>query len=351
MYRLGSTRSRKQRNLAAAIAAASLFLSAGAQATGAQAATGGFGLSPAHFDPSDPVTRSYFKPSVGAGKTFRDEVIVSNTSDATIDFFVSGVDGLTGETSGAVYANRQDPVLKTASWLRADVSTLSVPAHGQANVGFAVQVPPDAWAGDHLAGVAFENAHPTNSGGQLSVTQVVRAVIGVLVRVPGPALPFHVQITGVSAEPLIAGSDLASFVIRFGDDGHLLGKPDFTVSVNGPNGYHRSLGRHLDTILPSDSIPFHFPWPDALRPGNYRVCVTAIEPSMQPVNYCQEVSLDRALSGVPAAGAPQAAVATASPWWLLLLMMIAGLLIGVLLVLFILRLSRRRRRQTEAEGT
>ena len=41
------------------------------------------------------------------GQTFSDEVIVTNTGDNPIELAVSGVDGVTAPTSGAVYGNRQ----------------------------------------------------------------------------------------------------------------------------------------------------------------------------------------------------------------------------------------------------
>src|SRR5947208_5368303 len=111
-----ATRRRRQRviGLAATLAIAGLLVP-GASAT-AQTA-GGIGLRPAHVDPADPATRAYFKRSVVAGASFTDQVVVTNTSDAAIDLLVSGVDGRTATTSGAVYANRQDPVDRAGAWV------------------------------------------------------------------------------------------------------------------------------------------------------------------------------------------------------------------------------------------
>src|SRR5712692_1819378 len=82
--------------LAAAMAAASFcFVMAASAAQG-----GGIGLWPGNSEPADPATRAYFKPTVAPGGTFSDVVVVTNTSDAAIDLFVSGVDGLTAQTSG-----------------------------------------------------------------------------------------------------------------------------------------------------------------------------------------------------------------------------------------------------------
>src|SRR5258708_36089802 len=111
--------------LAAAIAAASFAWGGVASA----AAGGGIGLRPAHVDANDPATRAYFKPTIAPGATFTDEAVVSNTSDAAIDLIVSGVDGLTGQTAGAVYANRQDPVRRAGAWLTPGSPTMTVTPH------------------------------------------------------------------------------------------------------------------------------------------------------------------------------------------------------------------------------
>src|SRR5438270_3835415 len=135
---------------------------------------GGLSVRPAHVDPADPATRAYFKPVVGPGRSFADQVLVGNTSDAPIDLVVSAVDGLTGTTSGAVYANRQEPVTKAGAWVTPNVSLLAVAAHSETTVGFSVRVPLDATPGDHVAGIAFEDAHPQTTPGRFSVTEVVR---------------------------------------------------------------------------------------------------------------------------------------------------------------------------------
>lgn len=280
--------------LAAALAAAS-FASGGIAS--AQSA-GGIGLRPAHIDENDPATRAYFKPTVAAGGTFHDEVVVSNTSDAAVDLIVAGVDGLTGQTAGAVYANRQDPVRKAGTWLSPDAATMTVAPHTEANMGFTVTVPGDAAPGDHLAGIAFENAHPTSSGGNFSVTQVVRAVMGVQVVVPGDAV-FHMHVDSVTLEAL-PGTEVASAVIRMGNDGGKLGKPDVSVTVSGPDRYHKTVERQVDTILPGDTIDFPFNWPDTLKPGQYTVVASTSDSSGSAATTRGDADLAKPLAGVDA---------------------------------------------------
>lgn len=266
-------------------------------------ASAGFGIAlrPGHFDPNDAATKAYFKPSVAPGETFTDQVIVTNTGDTPIDLAVSGVDGLTATTSGAVYGNRQDPVKKAGAWVSTATSTVTVPPRAELPVPFTVKVPKDAGAGDHLAGIAFEDTHPTSAGSNFAVTQVVRAVMGVQVVVPGPgAFAVHVDNATLQSLP---GVSAASVIVTVGNNGARLGKPALSVALTGPNGYQRTVERTLDTILPGDTIPYALAWPDVLESGDYSITATATAAGAAPaVVHTAATRLGTALAGVPAPG-------------------------------------------------
>jgi len=329
---LGWARSGRQICLAGAGAVAAVTLLGSTAAFGAQ--PGGFSVRPAHVDPADPATRAYFKPIVAAGFSFHDQVVIGNRGDAPVDLLVSGVDGLTAPTSGAVYANRQDPVAKAGAWLSPAISQIRVAPHSERNVDFTVRVPADASPGDHLAGVAVEDAHPRTSGGGFAVTEVIRAVVGVQVQVPGPAL-FHAHVDGVDLAPL-AGAGTGAVVIHIGDDGDRLGKPHLCVSLSGPHGYGRAVDTQLDTLLPGDTIPFPLPWPDTLKPGDYGVSVASC--GVTPVLYRARLHLGTTLTG------PRHATRTKPspgqfPWWILVVTGLGGVLLGAA----IMRRPRRSR--------
>ncbi len=146
--------------LGAVAAAATLLPAAGAAA---DAQIGGFSARPAHFSQSNPATRAYFIRRVDPGHGFTDEVVVSNSSNQTLKLHVNAVDGLTGVTSGAVYANRQDPVHKAGLWVTPAEGEVTVGPRRSVVVPFRVQVPRSATAGDHLAGLALQNVNPVRS--------------------------------------------------------------------------------------------------------------------------------------------------------------------------------------------
>jgi Bacterial protein of unknown function (DUF916) len=307
-------RSRRAAGAAALVAAALLWVPAAPASAGF-----GIALRPAHADPGDQSTRAYFKPTVAPGGTFTDEVIVTNTGDTPLELAVSGVDGLTAATSGAVYGNRQDPVKKAGAWVSAAAATVTVAPHTELPVPFTVKVPRDAAAGDHLAGIAFEDVHPTSAGSNFAVTQVVRAVMGVQVVVPGPGA-FGVHVDNATLQSL-PGVSAASVLVTLGNSGARLGKPGLSVALSGPNGYQRTVSRTLDTILPGDTIAYPFAWPDVLRAGDYSITATATPGAANPgapggspvVEGATVVRTVSAHLGTPLAGVPASGVIAPAP--------------------------------------
>ena len=286
-----------------------------AASAGASPALGGFTVRPATFDPSDPATRSYFRQVLAGGSSWSAQVVVGNVSAHAVTLFVSAVDGLTGQTSGAVYANRQDPVRKAGTWVTVDTPSITVAPDSQLPVGFTVRVPAGAPAGDHLAGLAFENANPQTSGGGFRITEVVRTVVGVLVTVPG-ATTFHPEVFGARVAQL-DGPGVGAVIVTLGDVGLSLGKPVLTVSLSGPHGYRRTLTRTLDTLLPGDVIDYPFAWVDDLAAGHYDIAAT-ITGGGSTMTFHGSSALGSALKGAKAARHPAVGPHAAGgmvAWW------------------------------------
>jgi hypothetical protein len=248
-----------------------------------------------------------------------------------------------------VYGNRQDPVTKAGGWVSAATATVTVAPHAEVPVNFTVKVPKDATAGDHLAGIAFEDLHPTQAGSNFAVTQVVRAVMGVQIIVPGPgAFAVHVDNAALQSLP---GVKAASVVVTLGNNGARLGKPALSVALTGPDKYRRTVNRTLDTILPGDTIAYPLAWPDVLQPGDYSITATATPGSGTPgatgapvvegatITRTVSAHLGEALAGVPASGVVTPAPAPARhsgggfPMWIVVLAVAVvgvggGLLLG-----------------------
>jgi hypothetical protein len=285
-------------------------------------------------------------------------VAVSNTGDQPVDLYVYPVDGLTGTTSGTVYANRTDPRAKAGTWLTASVSSLTVPPHHVQAVPFRIDVPATATPGDHVAGIAFENAHPTHASG-FSVTEVVREVIGVQVRVPGPGqFQLHIDSVGFAVPPAVP---VASVIVRLGNAGDRLGQPLLLVILHGPDGYVQSVKRQLDTVLPGDTISYPLAWPTPLPAGDYTI--TVIGGGTPPIVFSGKGTLSTAQAGLPHTTAPTSPApgsgstspltspqkhhSSSSAW---LIALIAGVLAAAALVAGFILLRRRRQPDDDGSG-
>jgi hypothetical protein len=323
-----------------AIAAISLALAA---ASASAASIGGFGVRPAYSDPHNPATRAYFIIHAGGGSTRREAVIVTNGGTKPLVLEVDAVDGLTGVTSGVVYANRGVPVHGAGAWVTPTVRRVTVPPHNSTRVRFTVAVPTSARPGDHVAGIAFEALQPTKSASSFSVTVVVRTVVGIEVEVPGPAAP-QVRIYSLALAPL-PGTTIPSAVVTLEDVGRRLCRPQLAVALTGQNATTRAT-QTLGTILPGDRIAYPFRWPGALSEGRYDVSATST--GCGPAVLTRTIAAfalpsTRAGSSSPHLVGPTAPLATASngsSWWLYVLVGLAALLAAGLAARF--RVLRRR---------
>lgn len=239
----------------------------------AAAGSGGVGAGPAPGAPGVLAGGGYFAPTLSPGTTWTSELVVANDSARTAPIVVYGTDGLTAKVSGAVYSNIGQPLRATGIWVTPASQTVTLPPYGNATVRFSIKVPLSATSGDHLAGIAAQNGSlSTSSSGDLRVAVVARAVVGVLVRVPGPA-SFS---AALGAPTVTNGPDgVGEVVTPLTDTGELIGKPTINVTLSGAGGYKNSVTKQVDTLLPGGTADFPVYWPDPLH-GTYRItsCLT-----------------------------------------------------------------------------
>jgi len=239
----------------------------------AAAGGGGVGAAPAPGAPGVLARGGYFAPTLSPGSTWSSSLLVSNDSGTAGPIVVFAADGLASDTSGAAYSDAGQPLRAAGAWVQPEFQTVTVPAQGQATVHFSVTVPRSASAGDHLAGIVAQVESPVESGsGEIRVNVVARSVVGILIRVPGPA-SFGVRVGKPTIGP---GPDqIGQVVTPITNSGQLIGRPVNRVTLNGPNGYQKSVTRQIDTLLPGGTAHFAVYWPDRLH-GAYQItsCVS-----------------------------------------------------------------------------
>jgi hypothetical protein len=317
------------------------------------AATQGSGavlsVAPAYPDPSVSVGKSYFVHEVAPGATWTADVTVANTNAEPLAAWVDAVDGITSIRTGAVYAARSTAPAGAGAWVIPNVSSVSVAAHTQTQISFTVRVPPGASIGDHLAGIAFQTKQPSapNGGGTgnggVAITTMLRSVVAIQVKVPGPAV-FALHIFGATVAA-VSTTGTSGIGINMEDVGGLLGQPRLEIALDGPAGYHRRQTVQLDTMLPGDRIDDQLLWPDALAAGAYRMAITEDGSGRHGETFMTTAQLGAALRpwtphARPATLAP-VSERSAPPAVALLAAVAAGAGVGILVIV----VARRRRKR------
>ena len=100
-----------------AVPAAQASTASSAVNTGNAPLIGGFSAR-ALGENGEVTPKTYFELKLKAGESFDGEILVSNASKDFTRLRVDSVDGLTGQTSGTVYANRTDPRTETSRWIK-----------------------------------------------------------------------------------------------------------------------------------------------------------------------------------------------------------------------------------------
>lgn len=260
------------RTLIAAAAALAGALPAAPAAHAADNEPGAFSARPSPKAPQDK-RGTFFRLHVERGSDRRQSVVIENLSKQPKHLLIDAVDGLTGTTSGSVYANRDDPRSKAGSWIKLPVKSIELPAGKTTRVPFSLTIPDDANPGDHLAGIAIQDRHRTHSKSRLSITQIIRVVVGVQIIVDGPS--DKSLALGKVALKALPGTKVPSVVVQLENTGTQLCKPLLDVTLTSAGDKQQLVSRKLDTVLPGSSIDFPMPWPTALEAGSYEVGVQA----------------------------------------------------------------------------
>ncbi|MEH3053787.1 MAG: DUF916 domain-containing protein [Patulibacter minatonensis] len=315
-----------------------------------QALPTGFGVRPVVPKGKD-VPPSYFKIDAKPGSVARRSVVIINGTKKTKRLIIDGVDGLTGETTGVVYANRDDRHLEASRWLTPARTRIHVAPGEVRRMKFEVRIPADARPGDHVAGLAFEDAHTSTTKSRFAVKQVVRVVVGVQIHIDG-GTPEQAALGKMSmkAQP---GTHVATTVIQLSNTGDKLCHPKLKMVLQPQNGKSRTIERQLDTVLARDTINYPMPIEGVVDAGTYGATATVTDCGAAKTTTAT-VNLGETLNGTsPRADAARTvpAAAPSIPWVPLAIVMLLGIGGGIGGMLAVQRLRRRRDAADASQGS
>jgi hypothetical protein len=292
-----------------------------------------------------PLGHAFFVEHRNPGSKFVGHIAISNAGKRFARLYVDPVDALTSDRGGTVFAARDAAKKGVATWMSVDKQLIRLDPGDTKTIAFTVRVPGDATPGDHVGGVAVQPLRDRTTGGQFSVTQVLRVAIATQVVVRGPAeKALTPKVLRLEA---IAGSEVPALYIRLANVGQLLCQPTVTATLYQDGQPLSSEKRDVDTILAGKTIDYPLYWPRGLRAGKYQAAVRT-EKCGKTQETQADVELARDLSGTT----PQATTGLAPaepgdgfPTWAIIVLGVAGVAILLFLVWFVSRRAARKERE------
>ena len=279
----------------------------------ASADTGGIGVRASAPGGSDPSTGGFLTEALDAGSTASGAITVSNSTTAMVPLSVYATNGQTAVTAGAVFGTGGVAPSGVGAWLEPAAASIQLGPGTQRTVGFIVRVPAGARAGDHVGAIVVQRAARSNAGSRVAVSQVVRGVVPIDVRVNGSATA-QVRLSRLALSTL-PGTQLPAVMVGIGDTGALMCLPSLSVTVTSSAGKSTTETRQLDLLLPGDTITYPLPWPTAPGQGTNRLDARATgcgnpstltasaDPGSQPTTPGDPGRTGPSPSGTPRGGA------------------------------------------------
>ena len=259
----------------------------------AHAASGApnFALAPVLYDPSNPLTESYFIFDSKPGTTITSRVRVTNTGTAKGSVALYPVDATTGQTSGAVYLNQADPRKDVGAWLSLTYSQLTLNPNQSQIVTFKLTIPGTIRPGQHLGGIVAENLTQSSTQSNSAIQIKVKNLTIIAVQVDLPGTPVE-SLTGTGVK---AGGQngYQQLLIGLANTGSVMLKPYGTLQVANSQGQLlKNISLKLDTFLPQTAINYPVAITgQGLASGDYQMTLTMMYGHGQTLHYTTKFTI------------------------------------------------------------
>lgn len=226
----------------------------------------------------------FFSLSLEPGESRRLQVEVANFDHDELRARTYAADGYSIINGGFAAELFGEPASGTTRWLAYTSQEVTLgPGEGLV-IDFSVSVPADAEPGAYITALVAENVEPYRGadGGGVALEQVNRTVVAVAIDVPGPRRP-ALEI-GAVGHKAAADTSFVSFEVANTGNVHL--KPAGQFSLRAADGVQiASAEPAMDSLYAGTEALVEMPLAETLAPGD----------------YCAELSLADAETGVSAA--------------------------------------------------
>lgn len=129
---------------------------------------------------------SSFNLVLDPGSSHQDSITIVNNSDKTLSYNVRPVDSERNNQNDIVFKMANAENLNLGKWVNLGKSTFEIPAHGNLNIPFSINVPGNTFPGTYYGGISIEKNTPAFiSTASQSVKVNTRNVMQMIINVPG----------------------------------------------------------------------------------------------------------------------------------------------------------------------
>lgn len=291
---------------------------------------------------------SYFDLTLRPGETRSLDVDIANTGGVPAVARTYAADVYTIVNGGFGGRLHDEPMTGTTRWLDYPAGTIELPIGRTTRRAFSITVPPDAGPGEYITSLVLEIDQPMQGDGPVTLNQVVRQAVAVVVVVPGRRSPGLA--IGEASQTVVAGTSVISVAVD--NTGNTRLKPVASFALFDSAGTRISEATvPMDTFYARTGTSVDVPLAARLLPGIYSVRLTLDDATQgtraeatgitfvvnAPTDVVLGVGVIPGLTGVDqGAGNGQVSL----PLWGVVLG--AGLLLGGVFAIMILLLQRRR---------
>jgi hypothetical protein len=217
-------------------------------------AQAGIGLSPA-----------FIEEAMEPGESKQLGIEISNLSNEEQTYYLSRRD-ITGVRPGGapIFSdeNSERSGFELIEWITMDIEELTIPAGGQENISFFLNVPDNASPGSHFGGIFVSVDPPRLRENGASVGYQVANIISV--RVAGDIVELA-QIRQFSTDKYLYGSTNIEFLVSIKNEGNVVVKPTGPLEINNMFGKRVALmifNESISQVIPGETREFKISWED-----------------------------------------------------------------------------------------
>jgi hypothetical protein len=291
---------------------------------------------------------SFFDLTMAPGETRSLAVQIANDGTDALAARTYAADVYTIINGGFGGRLRGAPQTGMTTWVDYVTEVIELPAGQAIRRAFTVAVPANAPPGEYITCLVLENDTPIVNSGAVTLNQIVRQAVAVVVTVPGPRTPGLA--IGLATHKVVGGTSVVSIAVA--NTGNVRLKPLVGFTLLDAAGRKISQATmQMDTFYAHTDTFVEMPLASLLTPGTYTVRLTLDDASQGARAQDDGISLvvEAPSQSAAAKGTVPGLIEViqntgARPMSLIVwsVAIIAGVLLGLLIVWRILTLRRRR---------